>query len=401
MKRRLSWYLGWRYFIQRKGNRYISWVSTISIGGITVGMIALIMTTAILNGFEGEVTKRIIRFIPHVIIRGDLTDNQWIKEDERVLESYASMERKAILETHGSQVVAQVQALDIDKWERLRTDNPTTLLGSGRLGIEEEGQLPGLVLGSGLSDKLMVSVGDTIRVTSPLDTRKGLLRIPQRHFVITGVFRSDLFDYDRTIAMIEYREGRRLFKRGGEPEQQIRLIDYRDADAFRQELIARHGNLHVETWYEQHKTLFDAMRLEKWGSFVGLNLIILVAVFNIVSTLIMLVLEKTAEIGILRVLGLNRDQIRRTFMIQGFLVAVLGVFLGTLIGSVLYLSQKAWAWLKLPSDIYLIPEVPMILSIWELLLIASTAFLIVMLSVRYPARRAADLVPIEAIHYKK
>jgi lipoprotein-releasing system permease protein len=228
-----------------------------------------------------------------------------------------------------------------------------------------------------------------------------LTRIPQRLFVISGIFRSNIFDYDRTRAFIHLTEGKRLFRQAGETQWHLRLENFQDSDLVRTELLAKDPDLEITTWFQQHETLFRAMQLEKWGSFVGLNLIILVAVFNIVSTLIMLVLEKTGEIGILRVMGLTRTDVQRVFQIQGFLVAIFGVLLGVIIGTSLVYSQIAYQWIKLPTDIYIIPALPMILATWEILLVAVMAFVIVILSVRYPAVKAGKLVPVEAINYKK
>ncbi len=400
--RRFDWYLGLRYFFSKKGNRYISWVSGISIAGIALGVVALILTLAILNGFEGEVTKRIIRFIPHLVISGELRESDLAGEQyPEIVERYQQLERKAILSTKFDQQVSLIQAIGNDQWTLRGSAEIHSMLGDGRLVISGDHDLPGIVIGAGLADKLMVSIGDTLMVTSPLDTRRGLARVPQRLFTITGMFRSNIFDYDRTRAFIHLQEGRRLFRQAGELQWHVRLTDYREADTFRSQLAEQAPHLKVRTWFEQHETLFNAMQLEKWGSFIGLNLIILVAVFNIVSTLIMLVLEKTGEIGILRVLGVTRKGIRSIFQIQGFLVAILGVLLGVFIGTMLVISQIQWRWIQLPTEIYVIPTLPMILSWWEIALVASVAFLIVILAVRYPAVKASKLVPVDAINYKK
>ena len=198
-----------------------------------------------------------------------------------------------------------------------------------------------------------------------------------------------------------YAEGKRLFQRGAPEETQVSLGDYREAPSVAEDLAAESPGLVIRTWHDLHRTLFEAMQLEKWCSLIGLNLILLVAVFKIVSTLIMMVLNKTSEIGILRVMGLNARQVSEIFRLQGFLVAVIGVFLGTAVGLTVYLTQITWWWIRLPAAIYVIPALPMKLHLWEVLLIGGTALLIILLAVRYPARRAAELLPIQAIQYKK
>jgi len=143
------------------------------------------------------------------------------------------------------------------------------------------------------------------------------------------------------------------------------------------------------------------MTLEKWGTFVGLNFIILVAVFNVVSALMMLVLEKTGEIGILRVLGATSLNIRRIFITQGMLVAVIGILAGAALGLGFVLGQTEWQWVKLPQDIYFVESLPVVLSVTEVIVIIITAFIITWLAARYPARRAAELIPVDAMNYNR
>jgi lipoprotein-releasing system permease protein len=143
------------------------------------------------------------------------------------------------------------------------------------------------------------------------------------------------------------------------------------------------------------------MRMEKWGSFIGLNMIILIAVFNIVSSLMMMVLEKTGDIGILRVMGAHASDIKKIFNLQGLIVAFLGVVLGVVLGTLLVLSQSLWGWITLPDEIYLIPVLPVELYWNEVVIVGIVAFAIVQLSIRYPSKKAAKLLPLDAINYKR
>lgn len=396
----LNWFIALRYFFTTQRNRFISWVGGISIIGIAIGVIALIVTMAVLNGFEGEVTRRITSFIPHLTLRGDVT----VEECKTVLPEsqtvYRSLERKALLEVGDEQKVLNIRAVGQDQWTFLLKESSIYDSEPGRLSSEGN-DLPGIVVGVGVADDLYLTPGDTIVVKSPLDIRQGLLRVPQRHFVVTGIFQSEIFDFDRNLAIISYREGRRLFKSAGASTIHIQFEDYEDAAKHASRLAEAFPEGEIKTWYDQHKTLFDAMQMEKWGSFIGLNLIILVAVFNIVSSLMMMVLEKTGSIGILRVMGASSHSIRQIFNIQGLIVAIIGVVFGTVVGSLLVLGQEKWSWIKLPEDIYLIPVLPVEMYWNEVLIVGIVAFIIVLFSIRYPAKKAAGLVPLDAINYKR
>ncbi len=395
----LNWYMARRYFFAKRTNRFISWVGGISILGIAIGVIALIVTMAILNGFESEVTRRITNFIPHIVVSGDHDTEQLEAALPEASAIYRSTERKAVLEFMDEKIVLNVRAIDQNQWDHLLVSQSNTANSPGRLKKMGE-EFPGIVIGASIADRLFLTVGDLLTIQSPLDMTSGLFRIPQRHFVVTGIFKSEIFDFDRSLAIIDYREGRRLFKSVGEQFVHIQLDDFWNAEQAKQTLAQAMPELTIKTWYDQYKTLFDAMQMEKWGSFIGLNLIILVAVFNIVSSLMMMVLEKTGDIGILRVMGAHERNVRQIFNLQGLLVAILGVVLGLSLGVGLVLSQQAYGWIKLPEDIYLIPVLPVHLIWQEVLLVGLAAFSIVLFSVRYPAKKAARLKPLDAINYK-
>ncbi|MCF7808534.1 MAG: ABC transporter permease [Candidatus Marinimicrobia bacterium] len=397
---KLNWFIALRYFFTTQRNRFISWVGGISIIGIAIGVIALIVSMAVLNGFEGEVTRRITSFIPHVTLKGDVSVEDCEPELTEVRSIFRSLERKALLEVSDEQRVLNVRAVGQDQWTFLLKESSYYESQAGRLSRDGD-ELPGIVIGVGVADDLYLKEGDTVVVKSPLDIRQGLLRVPQRHFVVTGIFQSEIFDFDRNLAIIGYREGRRLFKSAGESAIHIQFDDYESAPRQAAKLESAFPEAEIKTWYDQHKTLFDAMQMEKWGSFIGLNLIILVAVFNIVSTLMMMVLEKTGSIGILRVMGASSRSIRQIFNLQGLMVAITGVVFGTVIGVLLVLGQEKWAWIKLPEDIYLIPVLPVEMYVHEVIVVGVVAFIIVLFSIRYPAKKAAGLVPLDAINYKR
>lgn len=396
-----EWYLARRYLLSKKQNRYISLVSLISVLGMTVGVAALIIAMAVLNGFEQAVTGRIVNFLPHVVLENRFELPNELANDPMFRQGYRFTERKSLLVFGGGRQIVDVQAVDLPRWPVNTNNLPYDVYGAGDLP-RGEGQLPGIVLGYDLSEKLMIALGDTLRLLSPLDVTTGTGRIPQATFEVTGLFDANVFDYDKLLCFIDYGEGRRLFRQSSQQTGwQIWLNDYRQAKKFHNKHAETVGEPELQTWYERNQTLFEAMTLEKWGTFVGLNFIILVAVFNVVSSLMMLVLEKTGEIGILRVLGATAFNIRRVFIKQGVMVASMGILAGVVLGLGFVWTQMHWEWLKLPQDIYFVAALPVILSAWELAAIVATALVITFLAARYPARRAADLTPVEAMNYNR
>ncbi|PJA54057.1 MAG: hypothetical protein CO167_05945 [Candidatus Marinimicrobia bacterium CG_4_9_14_3_um_filter_48_9] len=398
---RFEWHLARRYLFSHKQNQYISLVSVISILGMTVGVAALIIAMSVLNGFEQAVTGRIINFLPHVVLQNHFDLPAGFAEDPDYDFGYRYTERKALLTFDAGRQIVDIQAVELPHWPGRSKNLPFDIYGNGRLP-RKSGELPGIVLGYDLSEKLMISLGDTLRLLSPLDLEPTGARMPQTVFVVTGLFDANVFDYDKLLCFIDYTEGRRLFRQKSQQTGwQIWLKDYRRAEDFYGRHSAAVPNTDLQTWYQRNQTLFEAMTLEKWGTFVGLNFIILVAVFNVVSALMMLVLEKTGEIGILRVLGATSLNIRRIFITQGMLVAVIGILAGAALGLGFVLGQTEWQWVKLPQDIYFVESLPVVLSVTEVIVIIITAFIITWLAARYPARRAAELIPVDAMNYNR
>ena len=396
-----EWYLAKRYLLSRKQNRYISLVSMISILGMTIGVAALIIAMSVLNGFEQAVTGRIINFLPHVVLENYFDLPPDFKADPDFDTGYRFTERKALLTFSGGRQIVDVQVVDLPHWPVKTGLLPFDTYGDGRL-LRGPGEMPGIVIGYDLSEKLMIAIGDTLRVLSPLDVAPTAGRMPQMGFVVTGLFDANVFDYDKTLCFIDYAEGRRLFRQKSQQTGwQIWLKDYHRAEHFFNRHSGSVGEKDLQTWYQRNQTLFEAMTLEKWATFVGLNLIILGAVFNVVSSLMMLVLEKTGEIGILRVLGATTGNIRRVFITQGVLVACIGIVAGATLGLGFVLGQTQWEWITLPQDIYFVKALPVLVSGWEVAIILVTAVLITWVAARYPARRAAELVPVDAMNYNR
>ncbi|MCI0515217.1 ABC transporter permease, partial [candidate division KSB1 bacterium] len=268
-----------------------------------------------------------------------------------------------------------------------------------------EFKLPGIVLGSGLASRLMVDVGSKVLLISPagLSVTGGPFQQPKvKNFIVTGIFESGLNEYDSNVALCSIPDAQSLFAYGSKVGGiEIKLDHLEFADQVAREIDSLFGYPYTtETWFERNRTLFSWMKIEKWAAFIVLSLIIMVAAFNIISSLIMVVLEKTREIGILKAMGASSRSIMRIFLFEGLVIGLVGAFLGSLLGYALCWSQLKYRWFSLPSDIYFISALPIRMEILDFVLIASSAMILCLAASIYPAWKASRLDPVDAIRYE-
>ncbi len=394
-----EWYLAARYFRSRRGSRYISLVSLISLIGTLVGTAALIITLSVLNGFEKVVTRRVLAFIPQLTIT--VPAGEPVPEVPGSVERFRYLEGKVLFKARENYQVVQLEGVDKPLWPAAAEARAGVLEYYGSDSLLNQDGLPGVIIGSQLAEEATLTIGDTIALVVPVPGPVAFSRPRVRHAVIRGIFHSNVFDYDRRRVYLHFRQARRLLGSGGKLQWVVNLKNYEAAPNVAARLRAQHPDWTIHSWRDTHRTLFSAMKMEKWGSFVGLSLIILVAAFNIVSTFMMDVLEKTPSIGILKIIGATHQSVARVFLLQGIWLGLLGISAGTAVGVGLVLAQEYWGFIHLPQDIYFIRNLPMVLNWLEVLLVVAVGFTLVLLSAWYPARQAARLKPVAALSYKE
>jgi lipoprotein-releasing system permease protein len=410
-------FIAFRYLKSKRKTGFISLISYISIAGVTIGVAALIIVLSVMNGFESEVRSRFIGVDAHVKVRTfhdkgvDEPEQlmQQIKDTPHVVAMTPYVHKKGLIksksETTGL-IIRGIDAASINNVTDVQKSINYGELNVGLVAVEQENgttrQLPGIVLGFNLADRLMVTVGDQVILASFEDvTRVG--QMPQMmQFVVTGYFETGLFEFDDNMAYISNASAQRLFRMGNKVSGiGIKLDDYENADAVWKILDEELGYPYrILTWFDLNQNLFAWMKIEKWAAFVILSLIIMVAAFNIISTMIMVTMEKTREIGILKSMGATNRSVRNIFTFEGLFVGVLGTAMGCIIGFTLCWSQLEYKFFSLPNDVYIIDWLPIMMKWSDFLIIAVAAILITYVAAVYPAARAAKLDPVASIRYE-
>ena len=397
-----------RYFTSRKKIGLISFTSVISILGIGIGSFALVVTMSVLNGFEKEVAERVINVDSHVKVYGkdisesDVRNVRDVLSNEKAFkELYPYVYSKAVISANGMESVVRVKAVGRSALRRIFARRSTIVRGSPDFKCFTS-DLPGVILGYRLADKLGLCVGDTLYVMNPFSIR-GLYSMPKvRRFVLSGVFELEVFDYDENLIFMDIGEGQKLFERGNNYDGiEIKLSSYKLAQDVKRELEkSKILEAKISTWGEMHRILFGAMKLEKYGSLVVLFLIIVVAVFNLMSSIVMLIVEKIREVGILRAMGATSKAIGRIFVRLGLLNGVIGLFAGVLLSMGLCLAQQYYKFIPLPS-VYYIPYLPVVVKGFDIFVIVILGIMLIFTGAFYPSKRIGKMEIVKAINYEK
>jgi len=402
-----------RYLKSKRKTGFISLISYISIAGVTIGVAALIIVLSVMNGFESEVRSRFIGVDAHVKVRTfhdkGVKDYQklmqQIKGTPHVVAMTPYVHKKGLVRSKSETTGLIIRGIDPETVNDVTDLKNSINYGELNVGMtkSEDGRtLPGIVLGFNLADRLVVTLGDKVILASFEDvTNVG--QMPQMmQFVVTGYFETGLFEFDDNMAYISNASAQRLFRMGDKVSGiGIKLDHYDNAGIVEDALDEQLGYPYrILTWFDLNQNLFAWMKIEKWAAFIVLSLIIMVAAFNIISTMIMVTMEKTREIGILKSMGATSRSVRRIFTFEGLFVGVLGTILGCIIGFALCWAQLEYHFFSLPNDVYIIDWLPIYMKWTDFVAIAVVAILITFVAAVYPATRAAKLDPVASIRYE-
>lgn len=397
-------YVALRYLRSRSHSGFISLITYLSIGGVTLGVAALCIVLSVMNGFESEVRARIIGADAHMRLMTykDQGIPAWeeaadiVRETEHVVGVSPYIFEKGMVRAGSSSEGLMIRGVEVNSIGEVSELPDDILYGSLDL---KRGGLPGIVLGRFLADRLGAFVGDTVVVFSPAGMTSTFSAPVVKKFVLAGIFQTGLFEFDDVLGYVDIEIAASLFLRKDRVDGlEIKLDDLYLANDVKEELEEKFGYpYYARTWFELRRTLFSWMRIEKWMWTIVLSLVIIVAAFNILSTLIMVSMEKRRDIGILKAMGARDRDVARIFSAQGLIVGVVGGILGTVLGYLICLGQMKYKWVSLPSDIYFLEALPVKMQTLDFLLVAVIAILLSYLGAVYPARKAARLQPVDAI----
>lgn len=410
----LSVYIGLRYTRAKRRDHFISFISLSSMLGVALGVAALITVLSVMNGFEKELRTRILGMTSHAFITGaNGTLNDWqslqglIGDRPHVLDSAPFVEGQAMLSQGSNVRGTQIRGIDPNLEGRVSTIGDKII--QGQFSALSPGSF-GIILGKDLAIAMGVGTGDKITLITPdvSPTPAGI--IPRlKRLEVVGVFEIGMYEYDSALAIMNIEDAAKLFRiPNAVTGLRLKLDDiYKAPNITRELMMTLPANYRAADWTYQHANFFRALKTEKIVMFVILLLIVAVAAFNIVSTLIMMVTDKQSDIAILRTLGMTPKNIMTIFMVQGTLIGLFGTLIGVVGGVTLALNvesiiagvENILGYQFLPADVYYISSLPSDLQWNDVTVIGLTAFALSLLSTIYPSWRAAQIRPAEALRY--
>jgi lipoprotein-releasing system permease protein len=406
---------------------FVSIITSISITGIFLGVAALIIVLAVMNGFETDLRNKILGINSHIVLMeysGAMRNYQKVMKDcsrvEGVVAATPFIYSQAMLKSENNisgvvlRGLSTEDAFKVINLGKMRSGSVDYLSAERRpaLGLSEElHSLPGIIIGKELAKTLGVFFLNTVNIVSPVGIATPMGVVPRtKKFIVAGIFESGFYEYDATLAYLSLRDCQEFLNMTDMVTGiEIKVNDIYKADEIAKAIERRLGFPYwARNWMEMNKNLFSALRLEKIAMFIILSLIVLVAAFNIITALIMVVMEKTKDIAILKSMGATSASIMKIFILQGLIIGAIGTLLGCLGGLAVACNMEAvssfienlFGFKILPGDVYYLSELPSRVNSVDVIIIVIGTMLICFLSTIYPSWRASKLDPAEALRYE-
>ncbi len=422
-----EFFISLRYLRARRKQVFVSIITFISVAGIFLGVAALIIVLAVMNGFETDLRNKILGINSHVLVMeysGSMRNHPKVMREVAqvpgVVASTPFIYSQAMLKRGGSVTgivlrgLSTEDALKVIHLGKIREGKFEDLVSEKRNlpALKPElADLPGILVGRELAKNLGVFLHETVHVVSPSGLATPMGMVPRmKPFLVVGIFESGFFEYDSTLAFISLKDCQEFLGMGETVTGiEIRVDDIYKADRIAKQIEQKLGFPYWgRNWMEMNKNLFAALKLEKRVMFIILSLIVLVAAFNIISALIMIVMEKNKDIAILKTMGATRTGIMKIFIFQGLIVGAIGTVLGCIAGLIVAFNLEAlsrfvenlFGFKILPGDVYYLSELPSQVNFGDVGIIILGTLLISFLSTIYPSWRASRLDPVEALRYE-
>lgn len=404
-----------RYLTSYKSS-FLSTIAFIAIAGVFIGVAALVVVISVMTGFENQFRDSILATNSHIYVLKYFGEG--VDDHEALADSLSRINGVVSVEpfVYSKGMIMSENELDGVAIRGLEVTSDKSSASKGMFGQEivtgefELNQtlsdtIPSkMILGVQLAEKLKATVGDTVILAFPEETSSAAMGayFKMEDFVVTGIFDSGLYDYNATLCYISIPAAQQFFGLGDDVMGlELRVDDIYQAPKIASTLRERlEYPYSVTDWTQMNKEIFDLMKLQKVVVFLIITLIVIVAAFNIISTLIMMVMEKEKEVGILKAMGATAGSIMKIFMWEGVIIGAIGTGLGVLVGVILASSLQQYEFISISAEVYQLNTLPVEISVMDIIVISLISFSISFLATLYPARQAAKLMPVDAIRYE-
>ena len=399
-----------RYLLARRKQAFISLISLISMMGVAVGVMALIVALALMTGLQGELRDRILGATAHVYVwkvGGGLEDYRAevakLRAVDGVVGAAPAMLGKAIISTERADTFISLKGID-PMLEGEVTDIQRSMLSGdvASLATQAESVPPGILIGRNLAEQLGVVVGDSATLLTPQGTLTPMGMIPRSRPVrIAGIYALGLYEFDAASGFVSLDFAGRLLGKAVPDLIELRAANMDDAPDVSDRVVDQLGPDYAsQDWSDMNQPLFSALWLEKMAISITIGLIVMVAALNIIASLILLVMEKSRDIGILKTMGTSSARVMRIFMLQGLIIGLVGTIIGSIGGLALCWVLDRYRLIQIPMDVYQVSYVPFIVLPRDFIVVVVSSIVICFLATLYPSRQASRLDPVQALRFE-
>lgn len=411
MKKSFELFVALRYLFSRRGQTFIFIISLLSILGVAIGVGALVVVLGVYNGMSTDLRDKILGANAHGVVLS-YDSNALGNEKDRLLKDIKATRgitgampfiySEGMLSAQGGVKGVVIRGIEPDNAREVLSMLKT--IGEESLEKLNSDMTPGIIIGDDLAKRLRLLPGSRVNLLSPAGQKSATGYQPKiRSFEVSGIFKTGMFEYDSSLIFISMQAAREVL---GLPDNflsgiEITVSDLFNADKTAIELSHNLGvPFYVRSWMDMNANIFAALKLEKIGMFILLTMVVLIGSFSIITSLVMLVMEKTRDIAIMMAMGATASQIRKIFVYQGTLIGFTGTILGYAFGLTLGFLLKKYQFIKLPENVYTLDHLPIIITVSDVLIIGASAMLLCFLATLYPAKKAASLEPAQAMRFE-